>query len=181
MKDLVIETDRITMKSTAGRVNAKDIVNAIDDRETLEFLSSVPFEYTEDNANDFLAFLRNVEDSKETIQLGMFHKEYGTFIGMVTLENIDYDNHSCELGYWISKRYTGRGMAYEAASKVVQFAFSSLKMRVIKAYVIKEHKKSISLLERLGFQQKQLLLNNEENKGVMVDRYLYTLKNIEVV
>lgn len=173
MKDIVLETDRIVMKSPVGIIDTNDVLNAINNKETLKFLSSAPLNYTKETAASFLHFLKMVEDSKEMLELGMFYKETNLFIGMMTLENINYNDNSCELGYWLCKEFTGKGIAFESAKKILEFAFDSLKMDMIKAYVIKEHKKSISLLERLGFTQKELLLENEENKGVKVDRYLY--------
>ena len=38
-------------------------------------------------------------------------------------------------------------------------------MKSINAFVITEHKKSIALLERLGFIRKELLENDTENKA----------------
>ena len=48
-------------------------------------------------------------------------------------------------------------------------------MKSINAFAITEHKKSIALLEGLGFVRKELLKNNTENKGEEVDRYWYKL------
>ena len=176
MKDLILETDRIVMKSPVGIININDILKAINDRETLQFLSSAPSDYTEDTANSFLNYLRMADESKSRYELGMFYKESNLFIGMVSLGDINYNENSCELGFWLPKNFTGKGIAYESTKELVEFTFKSLKMNFIYAYVIKEHKKSIVLLDRLGFIQKELLLNNEENKGVMVDRYLYVLE-----
>ncbi len=175
MKNITIETTRVTMKSPVGMIDTSDILNAINNRETLEYLSEVPFDYTEDNAISFLTFLTKTEESEMMLQLGIFEKENNEFIGMMSLESINYNSKSCEIGYWFAKKYTGKGIALEAARNIVEFAFDSLKLNTINAYVIKEHIKSISLLERLGFIQKELLINNEENKGVLVDRYLYVI------
>ncbi|WBW96844.1 GNAT family N-acetyltransferase [Oceanirhabdus sp. W0125-5] len=177
MKNIILETERVVMKSPIGMVDSNDILSAINNKQTLQFLSSAPSEYTLETAESFLDYLKSVEASEHMLELGVFEKETNSFVGMMTIEDINYDNHSCELGYWLSKEYTGKGIAYESAKELIDFVCNSLGMKVIKAYVIKEHRKSISLLEKLGFIQKELLLNNEENKGVMVDRYLYVLNN----
>ena len=118
-----------------------------------------------------LDFLSKTEDSEKRLELGAFEKLSGQFIGMITLENIDCNSFSCDLGYWISKPNTGKGLAFEGSTQLIQFAYDKLKIKRIDAFVIKEHIKSIALLERLGFEKMELLLENEENDGVLVDRY----------
>lgn len=149
-------------------------MTAINCKETLEFLSSAPKNYSIENAKSFLNFLSKVEDSERTLQLGAFDKESNQFIGMITLENIDFKDSSCELGYWISKPFTGKGIAFEGCKMLIKYAFSKLGMQRIDAFVIKEHIKSIALLERLGFIQIELIILNEENDGALVDRYKYS-------
>lgn len=175
MKQVILETERLILKSPLNVVTPMDIVNAIDHEETKKYLSSVPSIYTEETAKSFLGYLTAVKDSQETIQLGIFEKISERFIGMVTLESINHKDSSCELGYWISKDFTGKGLAFEAAYKMLEYAVKDLGIKTVKAYVIKEHEKSIGLLKRLGFKEKELLVNNVENKGQLVDRFLYVL------
>ena len=63
----------------------------------------------------------------------------------------------------------------ECANALVQYAINELGMKYINAFVVTEHKKSIALLERLGFIRRELLQNDTENKGIVVDRYWYQL------
>lgn len=98
---------------------------------------------------------------------------------MCTLENINRESSVCELGYWIDKAYVGNGYMTECAKAIIQYAKNELHIKLVNAFVITEHKKSIALLERLGFVRKELLKNDIENKGVAVDRYWYEL-NYEI-
>lgn len=175
MKNVVINTDRLILKSPVDLVKPEDILTAINYKETLQYLSSAPKDYSIEHAKSFLKFLSNVEDSERMLELGVFEKSCGRFTGMITLENINYDDLSCELGYWISKPFTGKGIAFEGSKMLIEFAFDTLKMQRIDAFVIKEHLKSIALLERLEFKQIDLLIDNEKNDGVLVDRYKYSL------
>ena len=49
------------------------------------------------------------------------------------------------------------------------------------AFVIKEHDKSMALLERLGFEKKELRTANEINDGVLVDQYRFLFEKGEVL
>ena len=64
----------------------------------------------------------------------------------------------------------------ECANAIIQFAKNELNMKSINAFVITEHKRSILLLERLGFIRMQLLENDTENKGKQANRYWYKLQ-----
>lgn len=176
MDNVVIKTARMTMKFPLGIVSAEEIVNAISDKETLRYMDSAPYDYTAESANRFLVFLEYAKGSEKNLELGVFDNKTNTYIGMVTLGDIDFYNKSCELGYWISKPYTGKGIATECANALLDYAKNVLGMEIINAYVITEHSKSIALLERLGFKRKDLLKNNTENKGELVDRYWYIKK-----
>lgn len=63
----------------------------------------------------------------------------------------------------------------ECVNAIIQYAKNELHMKSVNAFVITEHKKSIALLERLGFARKELLENDTENKGKEVNRYWYKL------
>ncbi len=175
MKDIVINSQRLTLKSPVNLINANEVLTTINNVETLKYLSAAPKIYTIENAQSFLNFLAITENSEKSLELGAFEKSSNKYIGMITLENIDFIKYSCELGYWISKPYVGEGFAFEGCEQLIRFAFEQLNMRRIDAFVIKENSKSIALLERLGFNQIELLLENIENDGILVDRYKYSL------
>ena len=177
MKDIIIETERLVLKSPSNIVSAEEVLKAINYSDTLKYLSSAPKNYTMESAGRFLCHLGRTMDSPDILELGAFYRPTGEYIGMISLENMDSAERSCELGYWISQPFTGKGLAFEGCTELVSFAFHILGMKRIDAFVIKEHKKSIALLERLGFTQMELLRNNEENDGVLVDRYKYSLMN----
>lgn len=174
MDNVIIKTNQTTMRFPLGSITAKDIVNAIADVETVKYMDSAPAVYTTKNAEEFLSFLETSKNSDRTLQLGIFENEGNSYIGMCTLSNIDNNSKSCELGYWLSKPYTGKGYAAECATALLQYAKKALEMRTVSAYVITEHKKSIALLERLGFSKIRLLENDIVNKGVPVDRFVYS-------
>jgi len=179
MKNVVINTERLTLKSPVDVVKPVDILLAINDRETLQYLSGAPKNYQLEDAKTFLNFLTMVEESDKTLQLGVFEKNTDQFMGMATLDNITHQNSCCELGYWISKPYTGKGLGLEASYGIIEYAFNTLKIQQIEAFVIKEHDKSMALLERLGFVKKELRIANETNDGVLVDQYRFLLEKGE--
>lgn len=176
MDNVILKTERTEMKFPLPFITSEMIVKAINDKETIVFMDAVPaMEYTEENARSFMEFLNDTRESDEELELGIFESETNQFIGMCTLENINREYSVCELGYWLEKSYVGKGYMTECVKAIIQYAKDELHMKSINAFVITEHKKSIALLERLGFIRKELLENDTENKGKEVDRYWYKL------
>ena len=176
MNNVILKTKRTEMKFPLPFITPQIIVEAIGDKETIEFMDAVPtMDYTEENAINFMEFLKYTEESDEELELGIFEIETNKFIGMCTLENINREYSVCELGYWLDKAYVGKGYMTECVNAIIQYAKDELHMKSVNAFVITEHKKSIVLLERLGFVSKELLENDTENKGKEVNRYWYKL------
>lgn len=176
MNNVILKTERTEMKFPIPFITPQVIVEEIRDKETIEFMDAVPtMEYTEENAINFIEFLKYTEKSDEELELGIFDAKDNKFIGMCTLENINREYSVCELGYWLDISYVGKGYMTECVKAIIQYAQNELNMKSVNAFVITEHRKSIALLERLGFIKKELLKNDTENKGKEVDRYWYKL------
>ena len=76
-------------------------------------------------------------------------KRNGEFIGGMEIEYLD-DTNEYELGYCLSKRNWGRGIATEAARAVVRFGFENANLERIIAVVIPENTASWKVLEHIG-------------------------------
>lgn len=73
----------------------------------------------------------------------------GTFHGMVALTRRP-DFPERELGWVLLKTAEGRGIAFEAADALRDFAFGHLGWRTLVSYIAPENARSIALAERLG-------------------------------
>ena len=110
MDNVILQTERTEMKFPLPFITPQEVVAAIKDKETIEFMDAVPtMEYKEENAVDFIDFLKYTEKSNNELELGIFDIKNNKFIGMCTLENINREYGVCELGYWIDKTYVGKG------------------------------------------------------------------------
>jgi len=176
MKDVTISTERVILKSPVGVVSPEEMAEAMAHPDTVRYMSAIPtMDYKGDDAESFLRYLAATAEDPSQLQLGVFLKDVGRFIGMCSLENIDHKTHSCELGYWLCRDYVGQGLMQESAKALLGYAKDFLGIKQADAFVICEHERSISLLERLGFSREELLKGDVINKGVPADRYRYAL------
>jgi len=111
-------------------------------------LSRLPWPYTLEDAQDFLAAQRQ----REAPHMLIFARTAGKpkLIGGIGL---DTSGCTAELGYWISPPYWGLGFATEAARAVVDMARASLPCSKIVARHFVDNPASGNVLRKLGFQR----------------------------
>ena len=76
-------------------------------------------------------------------------KATGTFVGCAGLWKSE-PWPELELGYWFVKEMQGKGYATEAAQKIKEYAFDTLKVPTLVSYIDAKNKPSIKLAERIG-------------------------------
>ncbi|MBB6048408.1 GNAT family N-acetyltransferase [Armatimonas rosea] len=96
-------------------------------------------------------------------------------IGMCTLHQIDLSNGRAEVGYLLGRSYWGQGLATEAASLVIDYAFTTLGLRRLEADIDPRNTGSQRLLERLGFERDGYLRERWCVAGEVSDSALYGL------
>ena len=72
-------------------------------------------------------------------------------VGMVDLHHIDRQNHTAELGYWLSSEFQGKGIITTAVNQLVSHAFNHMLLNKIILQVDSENHKSIAVAHRLEF------------------------------
>jgi ribosomal-protein-serine acetyltransferase len=79
-------------------------------------------------------------------------RQSGELIGVVGLDSCVHLHRSCELGYWLRREYTGRGLMTEAADACVRFAFERMGMHRIRCAAATDNVPSLRVIARLGFR-----------------------------
>jgi len=111
----------------------------------------------------------------EWFQFAVRLKEDGKLIGDFGLFIEAGDARLGELGFTFDRSQQGRGLATEAATALLRFAFETLGLHRIKATVDCRNVPAIRLLERLRFRREGHFLQHAWFKGAWCDEYLYAL------
>jgi ribosomal-protein-alanine N-acetyltransferase len=104
------------------------------------------------------SLLRIIRNSKRSlmahkqIDWAIYLKKDNIFIGYIHLRGFDYLN-GCIIGFIISKKYRNCGYATEAVHKVVNFAYSKIKIHKISAGVDPSNKASSEVLRKCNFKK----------------------------
>ena len=132
---------------------------------------------------------KNIETTKSVIQSLIHSQKQGRgfhwcircnnkIIGLVSLIDVKrtfrtWTYNRCELSYWISSDYQGKGFATEASRDVVNFGFSNLNFHKIIIAHAAENVESKSICKKLGFTQYALEHDAFEKNGKWHDLIWY--------
>jgi RimJ/RimL family protein N-acetyltransferase len=102
-------------------------------------------------------------------------KETGALAGHVALSVKADDPRQAEMGFTFARAHQGRGLAREAAERVLGYVFETLGLHRVVAVADCENVRSAALLERLGMRREAHFVENIWFKGAWGSEYLYAL------
>ena len=85
------------------------------------------------------------------------------------------DHQQGEVGFTFSRAHQGQGLACEAATCVLNYAFTKLELHRVIAITDCENERSVALLSRLGMRREGHFIQNIWFKGKWGDEYLYAV------
>ena len=132
--------------------DALDIYKNLQDKEMVKWTLNIPWPYKKQNAVKFIKRTHYAIRKKSGYAFGIVLKETNKVIGLVDISHIDWKNKNAELGYWLGKKYWGRGYTTEAVKLILRFAFEKLKLHRVYAHLFEENIASRRVLEKTGFR-----------------------------
>ena len=114
--------------------------------------------------------------SQAGIALAGFHRIDGDFVVRTALDITD-EPDVYETGYWVAPKYVGMGMATEAASAAIRYAFGQLGAKAISIGYFDGNEPSRRIVEKLGFQKLDVAPKPATRclDGTKLDRHKYIL------
>ena len=88
-------------------------------------------------------------DDGSAYQFGIFDPE-GRCLGACGLSGIDREARYANLGYWVRSQAAGRGLAAEAARRVIDWAFTYTDIERIEIIAAVENRRSQRVAEKVG-------------------------------
>jgi len=89
-------------------------------------------------------------------------------VGSCVTRDIDYVRKHCEVGWFVSPKFQGRGIALEASQKLLKFIFNDLQMESAYAYVYSDNPKGISFVQKLGMKKAGELRNRRIRDNIYI-------------
>lgn len=169
----------VTQRTRLAPIDSKDAAElweVIDaSRSHLErWLPWVPFNNTPEASRRYAAACANDWDAGRAVRFGIRDRHTGALLGVVGLDSCVHLHLSCELGYWLHRRATGRGLMTEAAGACVDFAFARVGVHRIRCAAATENHASLAVIERLGFHREGVARQAEFVAGRWVDHAVFS-------
>jgi len=107
-------------------------------------------DYSINSAREFIN--ENLKRLAETGSFGLNIVWRGKFVGSIGFHNLDSNNKSAHVGYWLAKAAQGRGLVTQCCRVLIDYLFDELKLNRVQINCNVENAKSRAIPERLGFQ-----------------------------
>ena len=102
----------------------------------------------------------------------IFYK--GNFAGSIDAHEVSEQHHYCYIGYWLDKKYTGKGIMTRSASALADYCFDKLGMHRVTIDAAPENEASVAVAKRLGFPFEARLKEEQCLGGKYYDTVMYT-------
>ncbi len=155
--------------------DAPDIFNTIDTQR--EHLGPwLPFVETTKQLSDTAAFVESVVNSpKDRLEYTFTIRVNGRMAGLIGLKDINRANRKTEIGYWLSREFTDRGIMTRSVRTLCDFAFRELDMNRIQIKCALANIHSRNIPQRLGFKLEGIERAGELlTGGVFTDLAVYS-------
>jgi [ribosomal protein S5]-alanine N-acetyltransferase len=152
------------------------LVEHLNDRDIYERTFRIPFPYTADDADAFLALVAKATEQQGQPVHFAIRSADDALIGGCGLNDFEIGkSHRAEVGYWLAKPLWGRGIMTAVVQRVCQHAFADFGVVKIIAHVSTLNPASARVLEKCGFVQEGLLLKHFLKDGQFIDVKLFAL------
>lgn len=171
--------DDYTFLEKLNLTHSEAIFNAID--QNRKFLRKwLPFVDFTQKISDTERFVRSITDkvssNRDEVYVIWYKHE---FAGLIGFKDIDRTNDKIEIGYWLTEKMTGRGIATEATRKMVNLAFRNMDMNRVVIRCGIGNDKSSAIPRRLGFSLEGVERCGERHNQSYIDLEVYSLLKYE--
>lgn len=168
-----LDTDRLELRQI--RSDDLDLIyKGLSHPEVIRFYG-VQFA-TRNDTKEQMQWYRDLEASAKGIWWAICSKN-GAFLGAAGFNEVDDANQKCEVGFWLLPEHWGQGIVREVLAAILPYAFTTMKMHRIEAYVETQNVNSKRVLEKCGFEQEGTLRECEVKEGERISLDLFALLN----
>lgn len=129
-----------------------------------------------DESHEFIARSRASWILRENMNVGVWKREDGQYLGGSGLHVRGWETRYFEIGYWLRASAEGHGYMSETVRLLTDFAFERLEATRVEIRCDARNKRSAGVAERMGFVREALLRNNAiAADGTLRDTLVFSL------
>ena len=146
----ILTTERLTLRKLVIN-DDQEIFTLRSDSEINKYLGR-QVANTIDDARNFINKINENINKNDSLYWAITLKDRNILVGTICLFSFSDEDGKCEIGYELLTNFQGQGIMKEAAEKVVDYAFNTIKVQEIEAIFHRDNQRSINLLEKLLFR-----------------------------
>jgi [ribosomal protein S5]-alanine N-acetyltransferase len=169
----ILTTDRLTLRQLSTD-DVQGIFALRSDVEINQYLDRQASKTIQDAAS----FINKIHESiqkNHSIYWVITLTNTKTFVGTICLFEFSNEENKCEIGYELLTNFQGQGIMKEAAEKVIDYAFHTLRIQKIVAVTHTDNENSIKLLKKLNFMKSREA--DKENPAFTIFTWTNSLNN----
>jgi len=147
----------------AANANDKEIAESISDEGTF------PHPYSEEDALSFIKRASEEASSGIGLHMGICSAETGEIVGAIGLSYINMRSKKSEVGFWIGRRFWGKGYGKDALRLMLAFGFARLGLNRIYGIAFASNERSIRMMKSVGMKEEARLKEDGIKNGSLVD------------
>ena len=145
----ILTTERLTLRQLQI-TDEQEIFTLRSDSEINKYLNR-QVSNTIDDARNFINRVNENLTKNDALYWAITLSDRNIFVGTICLFGFSEEKNNCEIGYELLTNFQGQGIMKEASEKVIDYAFNTIKVQKIEAFIHKDNQRSINLLERFSF------------------------------
>ena len=146
----ILRTERLTLRQLVIN-DEQEIFTLRSDSEINKYLNRQISKTIED-VRKFISTVNENVDKNDSLYWAITFSDKDILVGTICLFGFSDENGSCEIGYELLTKFQGKGIMREAAEKVIDYAFNTIKVQRIEAFSHRDNQSSKKLLEKLSFR-----------------------------
>jgi ribosomal-protein-alanine N-acetyltransferase len=147
----ILTTERLTLRQP-GVNDEQEIFTLRSDSEINKYLDR-QLSNTIDDARNFINKVNENISKNDSLYWAITMVDRNILVGTICLFGFSDENGKCEIGYELLPNFQGQGIMKEAAEKVINYAFNTIKVKKIEAFLHRDNQRSIKLLDKFSFKQ----------------------------
>lgn len=136
-----------------------------------EWLPFIDYTKTILDTQSFIQSTMKQFSENNGVQAGIWYD--GQLAGVIGFHQINWNNKSTSIGYWLGNDYVGLGLMTKSVKAFVDYALNDLKLNRVEIRTAVENKKSRAIPERLGFTEEGCIRQAEWLYDYYVDHIVY--------
>ena len=128
-----------------------------------------------ESAKAQLHWFANLQEQGEGIWWAICSAKDNTFYGAIGFNNFNRQHLKVEIGFWLLPEFWGKGIVSDAIKLVSNYAFNSLKVNRIEAFVESENNNSSKALLKTGFDYEGTMKKCEIKNNEFISISIYAM------